>query len=157
MPGSPASALIIDQVMPGSPAHRAHLIPGLRVVAVGDVPVKSQADCNAAVAALDPAKGVPLHIHRPRRPHRGHRRRRRPGAGRGAVSLRDDGLRVRVDANGELPGPRSTRSSSPRQCPAGLSGYYGPLECRSYTPAPSRSASPLTAEALDRVQFVSGQ
>jgi len=65
LPGSPASALVIDQVMPGSPAQRAHLIPGLRVVAVGDVPVKTQADCNAAVAALDPAKGVPLHIQAP--------------------------------------------------------------------------------------------
>jgi len=65
LPGSPASALVIDQVMPGSPAQRALLMPGLRVVAVGDVPVKTQADCNAAVAALDPAKGVPLHIQAP--------------------------------------------------------------------------------------------
>ena len=65
LPGAPGSALVIDQVSPGSPAGRAGLIPGLRVVGVGDVPVKTQSDCNAAVAALDPARGVPLRLLAP--------------------------------------------------------------------------------------------
>ena len=63
--GSPPGALVIDQVFPRSPAMAAGLIPGLQIVGVGDVPVRTQAECNAAVAALDPAQGIPLRLRAP--------------------------------------------------------------------------------------------
>ena len=62
LPGAPESALIVEAVFPGSPAHRVGLWPGVRLLEVGPTAVKTLADCNEAVAALDPTKGVPLHV-----------------------------------------------------------------------------------------------
>jgi len=58
-------ALVIDEVQPGSPAQRAGLQPGLRVVGVGLTPVRNKAEYDAAAAAFNPAEGLPLRIETP--------------------------------------------------------------------------------------------
>jgi serine protease Do len=59
------SILVIDQVQPGSPADRAGLRRGMRVVAVGRTPVHTKAEYDAATAAFNPAEGLPLRIETP--------------------------------------------------------------------------------------------
>jgi S1-C subfamily serine protease len=62
-PGQPgAAALEIDQVVTGSPAYRAGLRPGMRVLAVGQEPVATPAQFEAAVGKLDLSQGLPLKI-----------------------------------------------------------------------------------------------
>ncbi len=65
LPGAPESALLVEDVLPGSAAQRAGLIRGVRLLGIGAVPVQTEADCNAAVANLDPAKGIPLRLRLP--------------------------------------------------------------------------------------------
>ena len=62
LPGAPKSALIVEGILPGTPAHRAGLWQGVRLLGVGPKAVSTIADCNEAVAALDPTEGVPLHV-----------------------------------------------------------------------------------------------
>jgi serine protease Do len=50
----------IDRVIPGSPAFQAGLRPGMRIVAVGQEPVGTVAQFEAAVRKLDPRGGLPL-------------------------------------------------------------------------------------------------
>ncbi len=61
LPGSPPTALIVDQILSRAVA-KSGLIPGLQVVAVGEVPVNTLAEVNAAAAAIDPGQGIPLHV-----------------------------------------------------------------------------------------------
>jgi serine protease Do len=63
--GPGESLLIIDDVQPGSPAHRAGLQPGLRIVGVGRTPVHNKAEYDAAAASFNPAEGLPLRIETP--------------------------------------------------------------------------------------------
>ncbi|WP_406696436.1 trypsin-like peptidase domain-containing protein [Singulisphaera sp. Ch08] len=58
-------SLEIDQVVLESPALRAGLRPGLRILAVGPTPVHTKAEYDAAVAALNPELGLPLVVQTP--------------------------------------------------------------------------------------------
>jgi serine protease Do len=57
-----AAALEIDQVVTGSPAFRAGLRPGMRVLAVGQQPVATPAQFEAATGKFDLSQGLPLKI-----------------------------------------------------------------------------------------------
>ncbi len=75
--------LIVDGVAPGSPAARAQMFRGLRIVAVGPAPVDSLASLNDAVTArFSLEEGVVLQVERP------------------------DGQTFLVAIGGENPGPR---------------------------------------------------
>ncbi len=56
---------IIDLVQYESPAAREALEPGLRVIAVGETPVRTKADADAEAEKLDPGAGVPLTVQYP--------------------------------------------------------------------------------------------
>jgi serine protease Do len=57
--------LVIDQVVAGSPASRAGLRPGSRIIAVGKTPVETKAEYDAAIAAADPSQGILLRVRTP--------------------------------------------------------------------------------------------
>src|SRR5262249_38250050 len=57
-----AVALEIDQVVTGSPAFRAGLRPGMRILAVGQEPVATPAQFEAAIGKLDLGQGLPLRV-----------------------------------------------------------------------------------------------
>jgi serine protease Do len=57
--------LVVDQVARGSPASRAGLRPGLRVLAVGKTEVHTLAEFDKAAAAFNPQVGLPLRIQLP--------------------------------------------------------------------------------------------
>jgi serine protease Do len=61
-PDEPDSALVIEQVVPGSAAEEARLVPGMRIVGIGDQPVRTKAECEQAVARILPGKTVPLRV-----------------------------------------------------------------------------------------------
>ncbi|MGE5755145.1 MAG: Do family serine endopeptidase [Planctomycetaceae bacterium] len=63
--GPESSAVVIDQVVAGSLAFRAGLRPGMQIVAVGRTPVKTMAEYDAAIAAIDLGQGLPLRIMTP--------------------------------------------------------------------------------------------
>jgi serine protease Do len=52
----------IDRVIPGSPAFQAGLRPGMRIVAVGQEPVGTVVQFEAAVRKLDTRGGLPLFV-----------------------------------------------------------------------------------------------
>lgn len=58
-------AIEIDQIVDGSPASRAGIRPGMRILAVGPTRVHTKAQYDAAVAALNPSAGLPLMIRTP--------------------------------------------------------------------------------------------
>jgi serine protease Do len=60
-----ARVLVIDEVARGSPAERAGLQPGMRIVGVGRTPVRSQAEYDAATALFNPAEGLVLRVETP--------------------------------------------------------------------------------------------
>jgi serine protease Do len=61
----PDGSLVIDQIVRDSPAFRAGLRPGLKIIAVGRTRVHNQSEFEAAVAALGPDQGLPLVVERP--------------------------------------------------------------------------------------------
>ena len=65
LPGSPDQAVLIVSVMRGSPAFQAHLVPGMRVLAVGNRAVSTKAEAEAAATAANPAEGVALELTTP--------------------------------------------------------------------------------------------
>jgi serine protease Do len=60
-----AASIEIDQVVTGSPAFRAGLRPGMRILAVGQAPVATPAQFEAAVAKIDLNGGLPLKVQSP--------------------------------------------------------------------------------------------
>jgi serine protease Do len=54
--------LVIDQVIPSSPAFRARLHPGMRVLGIGQQPVTTIAQFEALTGKLDLRQGLPLHL-----------------------------------------------------------------------------------------------
>ncbi|MEO6808469.1 MAG: PDZ domain-containing protein, partial [Isosphaeraceae bacterium] len=61
-PGQPEQAVFIADVLPAGEARRAGLLPGMRIVKVGNTSVSTKADCQAAAAALDPSEGVSIEV-----------------------------------------------------------------------------------------------
>jgi serine protease Do len=59
---SDAASLEIDQVVSGSPAFQSGLRPGMRILAVGQEPVATADQFEAAVRRLDLGQGVPLKV-----------------------------------------------------------------------------------------------
>ena len=57
-----AASLEIDQVVSGSPAFQAGLRPGMRILAVGQEPVATPDQFEAAIRKLDLGQGVPLKV-----------------------------------------------------------------------------------------------
>jgi serine protease Do len=64
------TALVIDQVALGSPAARAGLQPGCRVLLVGPTEVHTLAEFNKAAAAYSLDRGIPLVVQTPDGQHR---------------------------------------------------------------------------------------
>ncbi|CAN5915591.1 hypothetical protein BH23PLA1_BH23PLA1_33540 [soil metagenome] len=65
-PGAPDSELIIEGVLPGTPAARARLMPKMRIVAVGPVPVETKEQLNTVIASrYNSDEGVTLQIQTP--------------------------------------------------------------------------------------------
>jgi serine protease Do len=60
-----AAMLEIDRVVSGSPAHRAGLRPGMRIIAVGQMPVATPEQFEAATQKTDLSRGLPLQIQLP--------------------------------------------------------------------------------------------
>lgn len=66
LPGNPEHALIIEGVIPGSPAARAGLIRGLRITGVKPVAVETLEQLNQiASARFSPQQGIDLQIETP--------------------------------------------------------------------------------------------
>jgi len=67
VPGGPreAAGLEIDKVFTGSPAYLAGLRPGMRILGVGQEPVASPAQFEAAVGKVDLSQGLPLQVQSP--------------------------------------------------------------------------------------------
>src|SRR5262249_40985510 len=63
--GNPEPTLIIDQVVQGSPAARAGLMPKLRIQAAGRTPIDKKADFEKAASAYSVAQGLPLQLQTP--------------------------------------------------------------------------------------------
>jgi serine protease Do len=57
-----AAAIEIDRVVTGSPAYRAGLRPGMRILAVGQEPVATPTQFEAVVSKFDLARGLPLKV-----------------------------------------------------------------------------------------------
>jgi serine protease Do len=55
-------SVVIDQVMPNSPAYYARLEPGMRIATIGDRPVSSKAEAYALAQRANPKAGVTLGI-----------------------------------------------------------------------------------------------
>jgi serine protease Do len=64
-PDRPERAVVVAQVEPNSPAFRARLRPGMRIVAVESRPVETPSEANELAAKTDPTAGIPLQIQLP--------------------------------------------------------------------------------------------
>ncbi|MFO0957743.1 MAG: trypsin-like peptidase domain-containing protein [Isosphaeraceae bacterium] len=62
LPDRPEKALFTARITPGSAADRAGLVPGLRVVGVGDRPTRTREELDAALAMAEFRKGIPLKV-----------------------------------------------------------------------------------------------
>lgn len=60
--GLPLGTMIIDQVVPSSPAFKAGLRPGFRVLAVGQTPVHTKAEYDKAAARFEAKGRLPLRV-----------------------------------------------------------------------------------------------
>ncbi len=60
--------LVVDQVVQGSPAARAGLIPGLKILAVGRTEVHTKDEFDKAAAQFTPEQGLPLRVQIPNGP-----------------------------------------------------------------------------------------
>jgi serine protease Do len=65
LPDRPDEAVAIMQVEPNSPAARAGLHRGLRLLEVAGQPVATPSDANRVVAKLTPSAGIPLKVQLP--------------------------------------------------------------------------------------------
>ncbi len=61
-------ALVVDQVLPGSPAHRAGVREGMRILAIGNRKVGSRDEAESVAGRLNPTEGIPLHVQTPAGP-----------------------------------------------------------------------------------------
>jgi serine protease Do len=63
--GDPLPGVAIDRVAMGSPAARAGLRPGVRILGVGDQDVRTRAEFEKAVAEVTVSRGLPLRVRAP--------------------------------------------------------------------------------------------
>ncbi len=63
-PPDPQGGVVVDRVVPGSPAEKSGLSPGLRVVLIGNRRFYSKADFDNAMGQLVGAQGIPLGVVR---------------------------------------------------------------------------------------------
>lgn len=59
------TALMIDDVIPGSPAANAGLVPGLQIVGVGRMSVNSIEEFSSVAARFNPNQGIPIRLRSP--------------------------------------------------------------------------------------------
>jgi serine protease Do len=64
-PGKPDRAVAIWQVEPGSIADRSGVVPGMRLMAVGDQPVSTPAEAYEAAAQYNPTSGLRMTVELP--------------------------------------------------------------------------------------------
>ena len=60
--GLPLVTLVIDQVVPGSPAFKAGLRPGVQILSVGQTPVHTKAEYDTAAASFEAKRRLPLRV-----------------------------------------------------------------------------------------------
>lgn len=59
------TGVFIDQVMPGSPAARVGLRPGMRIAGIANRPIRHREEANSMADRLDPKQGIPLQVQTP--------------------------------------------------------------------------------------------
>jgi serine protease Do len=59
-----SAAVVVDKVVPESPAAAQGILPGDAITMVGSSPIRSVADFDKAVAQLDPGQSIPLRLNR---------------------------------------------------------------------------------------------
>ena len=65
LPGAPDSAVIIEQIGPGSAGASANLFPGLRLLEVASKPISTKLEAERAVASLATEKGISIRVQYP--------------------------------------------------------------------------------------------
>ena len=59
-----SAAVVVEKVVPESPAAAQGILPGDAITMVGSSPIRSVADFDNAVAQLDPGQSIPLRLNR---------------------------------------------------------------------------------------------
>ena len=59
-----SAAVVVEKVVPESPAAAQGILPGDAITMVGSSPIRSVADFDKAVAVLDPGQSIPLRLNR---------------------------------------------------------------------------------------------
>ena len=59
-----SAAVVVEKVVPESPAAAQGILPGDAITMVGSSPIRSVADFDKAVAQLDPGQSIPLRLNR---------------------------------------------------------------------------------------------
>ena len=59
-----SAAVVVENVVPESPAAAQGILPGDAITMVGSSPIRSVADFDKAVAVLDPGQSIPLRLNR---------------------------------------------------------------------------------------------
>lgn len=59
-----SAAVIVEQVMPESPAAAQGILPGDAITMIGSNPIRNLADFDKAVATLEPGQSIPLRLNR---------------------------------------------------------------------------------------------
>ena len=63
--GNPIGALVIEQVVRGSPADKAGLRPGMKLIGIGKTRIHTKPEYDDAIAKSDPTRKVPFEVQLP--------------------------------------------------------------------------------------------
>lgn len=58
------AAVVVDEVVPDSPAATQGILPGDAITMIGSTPIRNVADFDKAVAQLEPGQSIPLRLNR---------------------------------------------------------------------------------------------